>query len=133
MSEEFFILTGFVIVLSIPFLFFAFIRYLRYKETITLAEHGLLRPERPRRNRDLLRWGIVIMMLGLGVSCGLWPLGFMISGSRLPFGIGPWMILGSLPFFFGLALVVIHWLNKHENGDEANGRDETIPDHKQPN
>lgn len=133
MFDDLFITMGIITLFSIPFLFFAFVRYLRYKETIALAERGLLRPERPRRNRDLLRWGIVIMMLGLGVSCGLWPLGFLVTGNSLPFGIGPWMILGSLPFFFGLALVVIHWLNKHENGDEANGRDETIPNHKQTN
>jgi len=43
-------------VFSIPFAAFAFIRYLRYKETIALAERGLLRPERTRRNRDTLRW-----------------------------------------------------------------------------
>lgn len=116
---------------AIPFAVFAFVRYLRYKETIALAERGLLRPERPRRNRDLLRWGIVIMMLGLGVSCGLWPLGFLVAGNDLPLGIGPWLILGILPFFFGLALVIIHWLNKRENGDESDG--EIIPNHKQTN
>lgn len=152
-------------VFSIPFAAFAFIRYLRYKETIALAERGLLRPERTRRNRDMLRWGIIIMMIGLGLVCGLWPLGFMgsgpasdISGSvavpmpvdpetaqppgigessimidesgadGLPFGIGPWMVLGILPFFFGLALVLIHWVNKREDAVEAD--DEAIPAHK---
>jgi hypothetical protein len=49
--------------------------------------------------------------------------------SDLPFGLGPWMVLGVLPFFFGLALVVIYWLNKREGGEEANGT--AIPAHKQ--
>jgi hypothetical protein len=128
--EGLFIAVTIITLFAIPFAVFAYVRYLRYKETITLAERGLLRPERPRRNRDTLRWGIVIMMLGIGLSCGLWPLGFMASWSGdMPFGIGPWMVLGFLPFFFGLALVVIHWVNKREDAAEAN--DEIIPPHKQ--
>src|SRR5512134_2296813 len=65
------------IAFAVPFAFFAYVRYLRYKETIALAERGLVRPESRRPNRNMLRWGIVIMMLGLGLACGLWPLGFL--------------------------------------------------------
>jgi hypothetical protein len=68
------------------------------------------------------------MMLGLGISCGLWPLGFMGGFSEAPFGFGPWMVLGFLPFFFGLALIIIHWVNKREDARETN--DEAIPSHK---
>lgn len=131
------------IIFLIPFAFFAFVRYLRYKETIALAERGLLRPERRRRNRDTLRWGIIITMLGLGLLCGLWPLGFMSissgpaqpaplgeSGvSTPPFGIGPWLVLGLLPLFFGLALIIIHWVNQREEVEEDD--EEAIPRHKQ--
>jgi hypothetical protein len=129
--EGLFMAVTIITLFAIPFAVFAFVRYLRYKETIALAERGLLRPERPRRNRDTLRWGIVIMMLGVGMSCGLWPLGFMASwsGGTLPFGIGPWMVLGFLPFFFGLALVIIHWVSKREDAAEAH--DEAIPPQKQ--
>jgi hypothetical protein len=155
------LLTVFVILIffSIPFAVFAFARYLRYKETIALAERGLLRPDRRRSGRDTLRWGIIITMVGLGLLCGLWPLGFMTSSihiagegpatetadgegvineeptpnpaigesdvSPLPFGIGPWMVLGSLPFFFGLSLIIIYWVNKREDAGEA------IPANKQ--
>jgi hypothetical protein len=150
-----------IMVFAIPFALFAYVRYLRYKETIALAERGLLRPQPARRNRDTLRWGIIIMMLGVGLLCGLWPLGRMASTDVavegpatvdgvgesdtvvapvntgvgesgpevLPFGLGPWMVLGALPFFFGLALVVIHWLNKREGSEEGN--DAPIPAHKQ--
>jgi hypothetical protein len=163
-----------IIVFSIPFALFAYTRYLRYKETIALAERGLLRPQRTRRNRDTLRWGIIIMMIGLGLLCGLWPLGFMASGSDfaavpeisdtgqspvadggsaipgvpeisdtgqapvmigesgaggLPFGLGPWMALGILPFFFGLALILIYFVNKREGVEE--GDNGAIPAHKQ--
>jgi hypothetical protein len=135
-----------IVIFSIPFAVFAFVRYLQYKETIALAERGLLRTKRKRSNRDTLRWGIVITMLGLGLICGLWPLGFIAVSSEavvegptpgptvgesgmspLPFGIGPWLVLGILPLFLGLALIIIYWVNKRE---EAND-DETIPPHKQ--
>ena len=59
---------GIAMVLGIPFGFFAFLRYLRFKETIALAEQGLLRPAKARRNRDTLRWGIVITTMGTGVN-----------------------------------------------------------------
>lgn len=159
-----------IIVFSIPFALFAYTRYLRYKETIALAERGLLRPQRTRRNRDTLRWGIIITMIGIGLLCGLWPLGFMTGGSDdvavpqypetgtspdsgqggsaspgipehpemdvpgesratgLPFGLGPWMALGILPFFFGLALILIYWVNKREGIEE--GDNGPIPAHK---
>lgn len=160
---EFFDFLVIVFIFTIPFAFFAFVRYLRYKETIALAERGLLQPQPRRRNRDTLRWGIVIMMLGLGLLCGLWPLGFFaISSSAVvdgpasapivgesdavfegpatapivgesavntfPLGIGPWMVLGILPFFFGLSLIIIYWLNKRE--DAVEGDDGAMPLHK---
>jgi hypothetical protein len=137
----------FLVVFSIPFAVLAFIRYLRYKETIALAERGLLRSEQKRSNRDTLRWGIVITMLGLGLICGLWPLGFMMVSSEavvegpatgpavgesglstLPFGIGPWLVLGILPLFFGLSLLIIYWVNKREKVEVD--KDEAIPPHK---
>ena len=42
--------------LAIIFGFFAFLRYMNYKETITLAEKGLTRPETKTRS-GLLRVG----------------------------------------------------------------------------
>lgn len=146
-----------IIAFAIPFMFFAFMRYLRYRETIALAERGLLRPERRQRSRDMLNWGIVITMIGLALICGLWPLGFMFSGSgpaevgpetslppgpavgesggsSLPFGIGPWLVLGMLPFFFGLSLIIIYWVNKREDtaeaGNRANQSDEPVDQDK---
>jgi len=154
--ETFFSICAVIIIFAIPFAVFAFVRYLRYKETLALAERGLLRPQSPRRNRDTLRWGIVLTMVGLALICGLWPLGFFVSGSDavvegpasgptlnenvnisegetvnspLPLGIGPWLVVGILPFFFGLSLLIIYWVNQREG--EAEGDNEVIPLHKQ--
>jgi NAD(P)-dependent dehydrogenase (short-subunit alcohol dehydrogenase family) len=41
-----------IVIFSIPFAVFAFVRYLQYKETIALAERGLLRTKRKRNNRN---------------------------------------------------------------------------------
>lgn len=131
-----------LVVFAIPFAVFAFVRYLRYKETIALAERGLVRPQRKRSNKDTLRWGIVITMLGLGLICGFWLLGFMLfssgsatsadsgasAGDPFPFGLGPWLILGILPFFFGLSLLIIHWIGKDREAET--GDEDEIPAHK---
>lgn len=119
---------------SVPFAFFAFWRYLRYKETIALAERGLLRPARNRNGnggRDTLRWGIIITSIGMALSCGLWPIGFH---SNFPLGLGPWMVVGFIPLFFGVALVVIHYVTRDETHYEVTAEpenEEPIPPHKQ--
>lgn len=119
------------IIFGIPFGFFAFVRYLRYKETIALAEKGLLRPERSRTNRDTLKWGIVIMMLGLGLTCGVLPLGLFSDN----FIVGPWIVIGMLPFFFGMALMIVFYVNKEldeqEDARQHEDEDDSIPAHKQ--
>jgi hypothetical protein len=121
------------VVFGVPFGFFAFVRYLRYKETIALAERGLLRPSRQRRSRDTLRWGIIITMLGIGLTCGLIPAGFLIDGGtgEVPLGLGPWLLIGILPVCFGLALIIIHVTNKDEESEDVvEDDDEQIPPHK---
>lgn len=88
--------------------FLAFLRYLNYRETIALAEKGLSRPERKPGNR-LLRWGIIIAVLGLALSLGLYPIGFS-SGYDYPLHLGPWMLGGFVPLFLGLGLILLHFL-----------------------
>lgn len=46
--------------------FLAFVRYLNYKETGSLAEKGLTRPE-GKTGGGFLRWGILITDLGLAL------------------------------------------------------------------
>ena len=98
--------------LGIIFGFLAFIRYMNYKETITLAEKGLTRPQQKRRN-GLLRWGIVIAALGVALSLGLYPIGFA-GGYDYPLRLGPWMLGGFVPLFLGLGLILLHFLTQKE-------------------
>jgi hypothetical protein len=121
-----------VAMLGFFFLVFGFIllmRYLRYRETLALAEKGLLRPDRSLSNgKDTLRWGIAITAVGLALSVGLYPMGYWVDvGGQMPLHFGPWMLIGLIPMFFGLGLVLIYVLTRdehtppaeiHSNGDE---------------
>jgi O-antigen/teichoic acid export membrane protein len=98
--------------------FLAVLRFINYRETLALAEKGLVRPDRSRANgKDTLRWGIVITALGLALCLGLYPLGFM-AGPRFPLGLGPWMLLGLVPTFFGLALILIYVVTREKRDEE---------------
>jgi hypothetical protein len=103
---------GFVGTLGIILGFLAFVRYMKYKESITLAEKGLTRPEGKRGN-PLLRWGIVITALGVALTLGLYPLGFL-SRDNYPLHLGPWMLGAFVPLFLGLGLILLHFLSKKD-------------------
>ena len=123
------------IIFIIPFAFFAYIRYLRYKETIDLAERGLLRPSEDKNGRGTLRWGIVLTFVGLALILGLLPLGFLIDDADATPVLGPLLLLGCLPMFFGLALIVIYALTRNDSSASAAAgddlADDPIPPHKQ--
>jgi hypothetical protein len=100
-------------------------RYLQYRETLALAEKGLLKTDSGRGEvrgdgKGALRWGVVIASLGLALTIGLWPLGI---GSDYPLGLGPWMIGAFIPLFFGLGLILIYVLTKEnkKSDDKDNG------------
>jgi hypothetical protein len=101
---------GIVGSLTILFSFLAFLRYMKYKETIALAEKGLTAPE-TKSNRSLLRWGIVTTALGLALTLGLFLAGFN-SADRYPLHLGPWMLGGFVPLFLGLGLLLLHYLTE---------------------
>jgi hypothetical protein len=104
-----------IVFFSLFFGFLSLMRYLRYKETVALAERGLLRGQRELANgKDTLRWGIVTAAVGLALCIGLYPIGATGAGERYLFGFGPWMLVGLLPLFFGLGLVLVYVLTHHE-------------------
>ena len=108
MAEEMLLSCVFgVSVFLIVFGFFGFVRYLRYKEVLTLAEKGLVYPERHRNGKDTLRWGILIAALGLALIIGLAPVVWRAN-------LWPVMLVGLLPTFFGLALVLVYVVTREE-------------------
>jgi hypothetical protein len=100
------------------FLVFGFIvlmRFITYRETLALAEKGLVRGRvRANGGKDTLRWGIAITAVGLALCVGLYPLGFVIR-SGFPLGFGPWMLAGLLPTFFGLGLILIYVVTREDD------------------
>jgi hypothetical protein len=105
------------------FAFLAIWRWVQYRETLALAERGLLnveggRLEKGGNGKNALRWGVVIASLGLALTVGLWPLGIY---SSYPLGLGPWMIGAFIPLFFGLGLILIYILTKDE-GKPGSGK-----------
>lgn len=99
---------GVVGILVIIFSFLAFIRYMNYKETITLAERGLTKPE-TKSGKGLFRWGIVLSSVGLALSIGLYFIGFN-SPTNYPLHLGPWMLGGFVPLFLGIGVILLYVL-----------------------
>jgi len=119
--EGFLVCAGLLGSLLIFFGFILLMRWISYKETMTMIEKGLVRPpKKARRNgKGALVWGILLAAVGVALTIGLWPLGNLVDpGRTYPMGFGPWMVIGLLPLFFGLALILIHVLTYKEEKDE---------------
>ncbi len=92
--------------------FFAYMRFLSYKETLALAEKGLVKAQNGHEggvNQRSMRWAVILIFLGIALCIGLYPIGFLV-GADFPLGFGPWMLAGLLPMFFGFALIVLQYL-----------------------
>jgi hypothetical protein len=87
---------------------------------VTLAEKGLLPvwyARQPQVSRRLLGWGIGLAMLGVALVIGLWPIGLSDAVvDHYPLGFGLWMLIGLIPFFIGLGLVILYFITRKENG-----------------
>jgi len=116
--NEFIPCAGSIVLLFLILGFILLMRYLNYRETMQLAEKGLVKPIRSNDNgKSALISGIIITAIGLALIVGLLPVGALIN-TNAPFGFGPWMLLGLLPTFFGLALILIHVLTREEKEDK---------------
>jgi hypothetical protein len=127
MDSGIFVCLGFVAFFALLFGFIVVMRYLGYRETLALAEKGLVRPDRMRggNGKDTLRWGIAIAAVGMALCVGLYPIGFLWE-SRFPLGFGPWMLTGLLPMFFGLGLILIYVLTREDKKAEKEGETKQV-------
>jgi hypothetical protein len=111
-------------------------RYMRHREVLRMLELGISPPAAgssgapapavslpplpsvpppPSSGRALLAWGLVLVGVGLAFTLALWPIGLIIeqeAGIRLPLGLGPWMLVGFVPLFLGLALTLTYVLTR---------------------
>ncbi len=109
-------LIGWLIVLAIFCGFIVLLRYIEHRERMALIERGIdpniLR--RQRRGVGVLRAGLIITMVGLALTIGLYPLGFMLPSSitETPWHFGPWLLPGLIPLGVGGALVIGYYLGQ---------------------
>lgn len=124
------ILLGWLIALAIFFGFIVLLRYIHYKERMALLAHGI-NPDnvlRRRRSRGMLRAGLITAMVGLTLTIGLYPVGFLLPSAftAAPLHIGPWLLPGLIPLGVGVALIVSYYLEQSTQVIDEDKEDEKI-------
>ena len=95
-------------------------RWFKHREILAMAEKGLL-PEqvvsqasrRAQATRGFLVWGAVLTGLGLALLLGLLPTA--ITNVR----DSPLLIIGLIPLFLGLGLLIVYFVTRKEDKDAA--------------
>jgi hypothetical protein len=72
------------------------------------------RQRRPRSGTGVLRAGLIVAMVGLALTIGLYPLGYMLPPivTATPLHVGPWLLPGLIPLGVGSALVISYYLGQ---------------------
>ncbi len=120
-------LIAWIIALAIFFGFIVLLRYLDHRERMAMIARGLNpRLRRPRRGIGVLRAGLIITMVGLALTIGLYPLGFMLppAFTSTPFHVGPWLLPGLIPLGIGSALIISHYLGQDTEPPQDDVRDD---------
>ena len=126
-SNAFLVLLGWLAALAIFFGFIVLLRYLHHKERMALITHGIHPttqrnedPQRLIRSRRMLRAGLIIAMVGLALTVGLYPVGFYLPPTiTAPFHLGPWLLPGLIPLGVGIALIVSYYLEQNAQGTQT--------------
>jgi hypothetical protein len=109
-------LIGWLIALAIFCGFIVLLRYIEHRERMALISRGIdpNRLRRQRRGVGVLRAGLITAMVGLTLTIGLYPLGFMapFSIAETPLHLGPWLLPGLIPLGVGGALVISYYLGQ---------------------
>jgi len=109
-------LFGWLLALAIFFGFIILLRYIDHRERMALIARGIdpYRLRRQRRGAVVLRAGLIIAMVGLALTIGLYPLGFMLPATitGAPLHFGPWLLPGLIPLGVGSALVIGYYLGQ---------------------
>jgi hypothetical protein len=131
------VLMGWVLALAIFFGFIVLLRYLQHRERMALISQGINPGTEPKfqRSKGILRAGLITMMVGLALTLGLYPIGFILPPNiaSTPFHLGPWLLPGLIPFAVGLALTVSYYLEQttqmQEVDQERNEKVISLNDH----
>ena len=114
---------GSVVVFAVVFGFAAYTRYLQHKETMVLAEKGLLAEDSPEnKGFSVQRWGMIFSITGLILILVMTP--FAWNNIWILF------LLGLLPLAFGLGLMIIYVLTRDGIKTEKSAK-KTKPEKKE--
>lgn len=125
------VLLGWLIALAIFFGFIVLLRYIEHRERMALIARGI-DPGSIRRQRKgigVLRAGLITGMVGLALTIGLYPLGFMLPASltQAPLHFGPWLLPGLIPLGVGGALVISYYLGQDSQPPRLDPPDDQPP------
>jgi hypothetical protein len=130
------VLLGWLVALAIFFGFIILLRYLHHKERMALITQGL-HPDiarKQRRNRGILRAGLITGMVGLTLTIGLYPVGFYLPTSvfpTAPFHLGPWLLPGLIPLGVGVALIISYYLEQNNLSSSDETKEQAKADGKE--
>lgn len=125
------VLIGWLIAMVIFFAFLVLLRYIHHRERMALITRGI-NPDsmnKQRRSRGILRAGLITMMVGLTLTVGLYPIGFLLPSAftATPFHLGPWLLPGLIPFGVGAALVISYYLEQSSQISNDETKQKVIP------
>ena len=135
-------LLGWLIALAIFLGFIAILRSIDHRERMALIERGIdpNRLRRQRRGTGVLRAGLIVAMVGLALTIGLYPLGYMLPPivTATPLHVGPWLLPGLIPLGVGSALVISYYLGPDSRPPDNDSPEQDLPrafgddNHKEP-
>ena len=110
------VLMGWLIALAIFFGFIVLLRYLQHREHMAMINSGM-NPTTLRRQRHsagMLRAGLITAMVGLTLTIGLYPIGYIVPPifASIPLHLGPWLLPGLIPLGVGVALITSYYLER---------------------
>lgn len=115
-------LISWLIALAIFLGFIVLLRFIDHRERMALIARGIdpHRLRRPRKGTGVLRAGLIIAMVGLALTIGLYPLGFMLPApfTSTPLHVGPWLLPGLIPLGVGGALIISYYLGQDSQGGD---------------
>ena len=120
-----FTIVGSIIVFVVVFGFAAYTRYLQHKETMALAEKGLLPEKDPQdKSKNILRWGVIFSIVGA-----------ILVLIMIPFAWNNYwtlFLLGLLPLALGLGLTLIYVFTQDDPAPKEKKAPKAPPKDKKP-
>ena len=128
---------GWFLVLIVFLSFLTLRRYMEHRERMAMILRGITPPEKQpntlsrsklARRTGVLQGGLITAMVGLALTIGLYPIGFLVPPQLTgPDHLGPWMLAGLIPLAVGIALILGHYLTPGRPIDLADGAPEAQP------